>query len=307
MAGEKIHDLIIIGAGPAGLTAAIYAARQKLDLLIFEGQAPGGQILLTDKIENYPGFEKITGQELSEKLVSQAKKWGVKITSEEVAKIIKKKDCVEIETAGKKKYSAKSIIIATGAAHRPLNVKGEKEFLGKGVSYCATCDGPLFKNKIVAVIGGGNTAVYSALYMNELCKKVYLIHRRDELKADAIEIERLKKSSVELILNFACDEISGGKKVASIKLKNLNTNEEKELAVDGVFIDVGISPLTAIAQGAGVNLDSNGYIKVDSEMKTNVDGVFAAGDVTGSLKQVATAVGQGAIAAMSAYKYIKGR
>lgn len=304
---EELYDLIIIGAGPAGLTAAIYAVRQKMNFVVLEAKSPGGQMLDTGVIENYPGFpEGISGVELAEKMKKQAERLGAKILIEEVMSLAVKDNVKEITTASKKTYRAKAVIIATGAEHVKLNVPGEKEFNGKGVSYCATCDGNFFKGKTVAVIGGGNTALEYALYMDNLAKKTYIIHRRDEFRGEPAMVDALNKSKVEKILKTVCKEIRGDKVVKEIVIADAETGKnERTLKVEGVFISVGTSSLTKIAQAAGVELDAAGNIIVDKEQQTNIPGIYAAGDVTGGLRQITISAAGGTIAALNAFKYVK--
>ena len=302
-AGE--YDLIIIGGGPAGITAGIYAVRRNLKTLIIEKTEMGGTVALISEIENYPGFKRISGKELTEKFHQHAKELGVEFTIEEVTQIIKTENEFKIKT-WENEYKAKAVILATGSKHRKLGVPGEEEFIGKGVSYCATCDAPFFKDKIVAIVGGGNTAVKDAKYLSEICSKVYLIHRRDQFRADEMDVEELKKrTNVEFVLNSIVEEIKGDSKVKFILVRNKETGETKEIAIDGIFIDIGEVPNSDLAESLGVELDEKGFIKVNERMETNVPGVYAAGDVTGGLAQIVVAAAKGAIAAVSAYEYIR--
>jgi len=294
-----MYDLIIIGAGPAGISAGIYAIRRGLKTVILEKASVGGQMLLTNEIENWPGFEMISGPDLAGRMESHARKLGVEIRAEEVIGMNLEGE-VKTVTTREGEQQTKAIIIATGGQHRKLGIKGEDEFAGKGVSYCATCDAPFFKDKAVAVVGGGNIATEDALYLSEIASKVYLIHRKESLRAEEAIQERLKEKGVELMLNVEVEEILGEKIVNSIKLNN-----GKTLEVNGVFISIGIVPSTTMAKGAGVELDEKGYVKVNREQETGVQGVFAAGDVTGGVMQISTAVGEGCIAALSAYRYVK--
>jgi len=297
------YDLIIIGGGPAGMTAGIYAARQQLKALIFEAKAPGGQLLITTEIENYPGFGSVTGPELSKKMEEQTKKAGAIIKNEQVTEIKKGKN-FEIYTSSGKKYTATTVILATGAEHRHLGIPGEDKLIGRGVSYCATCDAPFFKGKTVVVMGAGNAALRAAFLLEKIVKKVYLVHRRKVFRADTVLIDKLKKSSVEIILDTVGTEIVGEKKVEKIKLKNKVTEEESEIKCDGIFIQVGTIPVTKVAEKIGAEL-RDGFLKVDENMQTSVEGLFAAGDVLGGIRQIASAVGYGATAALSAFKYIE--
>ncbi len=294
-----MYDVVIIGGGPAGLTAAIYAGRKGLKTLLLEGELLGGNMTLAHTIENYPGFESISGMELAERMVKQAEKYA-EIKLEKVIEIGERYAKTEFGT-----YETKTLIIATGTTHRKLNIPGEKELLGKGVSYCATCDAPMFQGKKVAVIGGGNSALSAALYLNEIAEKVYLIHRRDEYRGDKVLVEKVKSSGIQEVLNTVVEKINGTHKVESITIKNLKTNEKKEIDVDGVFIYIGTEPITDLVKPLGVELDK-GFIKVDRRMRTNIPWIFACGDVTGIEFQIAKAVGEGCIAALSAYKHIKG-
>jgi thioredoxin reductase (NADPH) len=298
------YDVIIIGGGPAGLTAGIYAARFKLKTLIFEGEVMGGQMALTPKIENYPGIESTNGMELAAHMAKQAKNFGTEIKTEKVT---------DFEIEGEKKvktnkgeYTCDVLILATGAAHRKLGIKGEEEFIGKGVSFCAACDAPFFKEKTVAVIGGGSSALTAALYIADYAKKTYIVHRRQEFRGEPILVERINKNEkIEKVLDSVLDEVKGKEVVTSMVVKNVKTEEKKEIPLDGVFIYVGVVPTAAIAKNRGVALDEKGFIKVNEKMETNKEGVYACGDVTGRVLQVASAVGEGCTAAWYAYPYIK--
>lgn len=301
------YDLIIIGGGPAGLTAGLYAARAKLNVLMLEKVALGGQILVTDLIENYPGFpEGLSGSQLVEKMVQQAKNFGLKIENEEVISADFSNQVKAIELNGKT-VTSYTVIIAAGASPRKLGVPGEDIFFGKGVSFCATCDAPFYKNRIVAAVGGGDTAVQESIYLTKFAKKVYLIHRRDKLRAVPLLQERaFNNEKIEFIWDSVVTDIKGGlTNVEKIVIKNLKTKETKELFVDGCFIWVGIKPNTEFLTD-NVNLDPNGFILVNSNMETSVPGVYAAGDVRNTpLRQVVTAAGDAAIAAFSAQQYIE--
>jgi thioredoxin reductase (NADPH) len=307
---NKTWDVLIIGAGPAGFTAAIYAARFGLETLIISKDL-GGNMALTDLIENYPGFpDGISGSELTNRMHEHVKKLGVDVVFDEVERI-DPTECAYYEgpckfmvkTKNGKAYKAKTIIIAVGAAPRKLHVPGEEEFTGRGVSYCATCDGPLFKGKKVIVVGGGNTALQEALYLKSIGVDVTLVHRRDQFRADKILQDRFKESGIPAILNTVVTEIKGDGKVEAVKLKNRVTGEETEMEVNGVFIFIGYEPKTDFVKHLGIT-DEYGYIPVDMHMRTKVKGIFAAGDITNVFKQIAVAVGQGAIAAESAREFI---
>lgn len=299
-----VYDVIIIGGGPAGITAGIYAVRRNLSTLIIEKTSIGGQILLTNKIENYPGFREISGIELSEGMGKQLRALGAEIVLDEVIEM-KLKNHIRTVITNENQYDAKSIIIATGGEHRKLEVPGEQEFSGRGVSYCAICDATFFRGKTVAVVGGGNTAVEDAVYLDSIAKKTYLIHRKDVLRADEAEQKKLTGSNVEILLNTVVEEITGKNFVDSTKIRNIKTNEIKNIETDGLFISIGIVPNLEIAKNAGIELNPEGYIKTDENRETNIKGVFAAGDVTGGIMQIAKAVGDGCVAGLNAYKFVK--
>ncbi|WP_456451155.1 thioredoxin-disulfide reductase [Palaeococcus sp. (in: euryarchaeotes)] len=308
---NKVRDVLVIGAGPAGYTAALYAARYGLDVDIISKDL-GGQIALTDIIENYPGFpEGISGQELATRMYEQVKKLGVDVIFDEVVRI-DPTECAyyegpckfEVKTKNGKSYKTKTVILAVGAEPRKLHVPGEDKFYGRGVSYCATCDGPLFKGKSVIVVGGGNTALQEALYLKSIGVNVSLVHRREGFRADKIVQDRFRESGIPMILNTVVTEIRGEAKVESVILKNLKTGETFEKKVDGVFIFIGYEPKTDFVKHLGIT-DEYGYIPVDMYMRTKVKGIFAAGDITNTFKQIAVAVGQGAIAAASAKELLE--
>jgi len=307
----KTWDVLIIGAGSAGFTAAIYAARYGLETIIISKDI-GGNIALTDLIENYPGFpEGIKGAELANRMHEQVKKLGVPIIFDEVERI-EPAECAyyegpckfHVKTKNGKIYKARTVIIAVGAEPRKLRVPGEDKFYGRGVSYCATCDGPLFKGKDVIVVGGGNTALQEALYLKEIGVNVTLIHRRDRFRADKILQDRFKKAGIPTILNTVVVEIKGDQKVESVVLQNVKTGEKFEKKVDGVFVFIGYEPKTDFVKHLGIT-DEHGYIPVDMHMRTKVKGLFAAGDITNVFKQITVAVGQGAIAANSAKELLE--
>ncbi len=302
---ETDYDLVIIGAGPAGLTAGIYAARARMNVLLLEKAVPGGQILVTDWIENYPGFpEGISGFDLAEKMKIHAQELGLKIETAEVHSLNLSETKKEIVLRDKS-ITAKSLIIASGASPRNLGI-GEDKFMGKGISFCATCDAPFFKEKTVVAIGGGDTAVQEAIYLTKFAKKVYLIHRRDELRATKILQERaFKNDKLEIVWDSVATGVEGFFGVESVKIKNVKTNEEKTLKADGCFIWVGILPNTEFLNES-LKTDEAGFIQADKNMQTSVPGVFAVGDVRDTpLRQVSTAVGDGAMAAVSAEHFIE--
>ncbi len=299
-------DVAIIGAGPAGLTAAIYCARYGLKTVVFEDPSRVSQLAIAPKVENYPGYEG-RGLELLTKMKDQALKFGAEHRVERVEDVGREGDLFVIRTDSGE-YTAKAIIIATGGKHRELGVEGEKEFFGRGVSYCAVCDGFFFRGKRVLVVGGGNTALSDALFLKEIGCDVKIVHRRERFRADEVLQKRVFESGIEVIWNSVVERIEGSDKVERVVIRNLKTDERRVLEVNGVFIAVGIQPQTEIASKLGVEMDSYGYIKVDKRQATNVEGVFAAGDCCDNpLKQVVTACGDGAVAAHSAYEYVKER
>lgn len=298
-----MYDVVILGAGPAGLTAGIYAARGGLSVAIVENQAPGGQAALTAEIENYPGFETISGFDLTARMVAQCEGLGVVFVYDNPVNVSLEGAVKTVETAYSGTVEGRSLIIATGALPRPLGVPRESELLGGGVSYCATCDGAFFRGKPVAVVGGGNTAVEDALYLERFASEVYLIHRRDALRADALLSERITKSTVKILWDTVVTDLVGSPRLQSLNVKNVKTGETSSVRVDGFFIAAGRKPASEGLNG--VALDESGYILTDNEMRTNIDGVFAAGDVRRkSLRQVVTAAADGALAAENAVKYV---
>lgn len=316
MISEKENDfeLVIIGAGPAGLTAGIYGVRAELNLLVLEKLLPGGQIATAGTVENYPGFPKgIQGMEIAEKIREQAENAGVKIkTFQKVKSIKKSKSGFKIKTE-KEEYAADAIIIATGLEHKKLGVTGEEEFAGKGVSYCATCDGALFRNKNVAVVGGGTGAAMAALNLGDLAREVRIITTRPSLTVAEKIIEKrvLSKNNIKIIGNARVKEIFGDELVRGIRIERSENIEkiEEKISVDGVFVEVGKVPNTSFLKNAasamGLKME-NGYLIVDAYQRTNVAGLFAAGDATNSkIKQLSLATAQGAVAALSAYEYLK--
>jgi thioredoxin reductase (NADPH) len=298
------YDVIIIGGGPAGLAAGLYSSRRNLRTLVIF-QLLGGQMSYAPSVENYPGSNPIPGIKLAEKMKKQAKKFGCQFKMETVVSLDLKSEIKKVKTT-EKEYKTKAVIIATGSHYRKLEAEGEDKFIGKGVSYCATCDGPLFKGKKVAVIGGSDTAVRSALYLSGIASETFLIHRRDQLRAEEANQENLKKSAVKIIWNSVVDKIEGDNFVNKIIIKNVNTNETKELEIDGVFVEIGEIPTTEIMKAAGVEINEKNFIKVNENFETNIQGVFAAGDVTGSFAQIVVAAAEGAEAATNAYLYLKG-
>ncbi len=299
----NMYDLIILGGGPAGLTAALYAGRSRLKTLILEKIGVGGRILLTEVIENFPGFaDGINTADLIKRMQEQVTNLGINIVLEEVLDI----DCQSkrVQTNGGT-YSADAIIIATGAQPRKLGVPGEDKLTGRGVSYCATCDGPLYRDKNVVIIGGGNAMAEEALYLTRFAKSVNIIHRRDQLRASPILQEKLKENKkINFSLSSVLTEITGSGKVEAMKIKDLNTSQEKLIQCDGIFIYIGYNPDTVFLKDK-LNLDETGFIITGEDMSTSMDGIFACGDCRKkSLYQVITACGDGAVAADSAYKYL---
>ncbi len=296
-----MYDIIIIGAGPAGLTSALYLLRANKKVLILEAKSYGGQIINANKIENYPGIEQISGFDYATTLFNQVKKLGGEIKYEKVIRIEKNKTVI----TGNNKYQAKGIILATGAENRKLNIDKEYDFIGKGISYCATCDGNFYKNKIVAVIGGGNTALEDAIYLSDIASKVYLIHRRNEFRAEDKYVNDLRlKSNIELILNSNIISLNGTEKLESITIKD-NLNNIKKIYIDGLFIAIGQEPKNEIFNNV-VNLDEHGYILSEDGVHTKTTGIYVAGDTrVKELRQLTTAVSDGSIAATIAIKELK--
>ncbi len=304
---KQEYDVVIVGGGPAGLSAAIYAARSMLRTAVISKDF-GGQVLDAHVVENYPGFVSIRGSELMERFREHAEHFGAELVQAEVKRIRREGDFFVVETtAGTTR--ARAVVYAAGSRHRKLGVPGEKELEGRGVSYCAICDAALFKGKVVAVVGGGNTAFMDAELLTEHAAKVYIIHRRREFRAEPIIVERLKRNpKVEFVVPYVVERIEGREKVEQLVLRNRENGEEKTLKVDGVFVDIGMEPQTDLLKGLGVELDEKGYVLTREDMSTNVPGLFAAGDVArgcGDVHQIVTAAAKGAIAALSAYRYIK--
>lgn len=300
-----VENLIIIGSGPAGLTAGIYAGRAQLSPLLITGSALGGQMTFTNEIENYPGFpEGIAGQELAQLMQKQAEHFGARVQMDEVTAVDFSVHPFKVKTYAQE-YEAKSVIIATGASPRKLGVPGEEEFSGRGVSYCATCDGFFYQNRTVIVVGGGDSAVEEAMFLTKYASKVYLVHRRNRLRAEKVTQERaFKNEKIEWIWDSVVTEIVGDQGVAQARVRNVKTGEETLLKADGVFIYIGNVPNTRFL-GGQVELNEHGYIVTDKKCHTSVPGVFAAGDVQEwVLQQIATSVGTGAMAAMEADKFI---
>lgn len=305
---EHIYDVLIIGGGPSGYTAALYATRSGLDTLILEKLAPGGQMTQTTQIDNYPGFDQgIDGFSLGQKMQAGAQRFGAQTKLTEVLSVDLSGDVKRAETSDGI-FLGRTMILATGAVHKHLGVARETQYIGRGVAYCATCDGMFYRNKTVAVVGGGNTAAADALFLSRICKKVILIHRRDTLRATKIYRDLIDRTeNIEIQWNTVVQDVLGEERVTGLSLRNVNSGEVSTLSVDGVFISVGLSPVTNLFQGQ-VALDENGYILADESTKTNIPGVFAVGDVrTKALRQVITAAADGAVAAYFAEDFLASR
>ena len=304
-----MFDLIIVGSGPAGLTASIYASRYKLNNVVI-GKVLGGTITLAHKIENFPGFKAIAGLELAEKMGEQVKALGAEIILDEVTKIEQREGDFKVFVQSGKNLVSKALIVATGTERRKLGVPGEQEYLGRGVSYCTTCDAPFFRGKTVALIGGSNAAVSGAIHAAGFAAKVYIIYRREQLRAEPIWVEEaLKNPQIEVIYNTNVTEVLGDQaKVTGVKLDKPYHGKDT-LALDGVFVEIGGVPLSSLLQKMGVKVTAAGHIDVDKQMRTNLEGLFVAGDFTDEsvvLQQGILACAQGAVAAFAAFKYLKG-
>ncbi len=304
---KHIYDMIIIGGGPAGYTSALYASRAGFDTVIIEKMSVGGQMMLTDVIDNYPGFPQgVDGFTLSENMRLSAERFGATTMYDEVVKVQLNSEIKEVETAYSGKLYAKTVVIATGANPRELGLENEQELLGSGIHYCAHCDGRFYKDKVAVVVGGGNSAVSDALYLSHLCKKVYLVHRRDVLRATKIYHDQIEKAeNIEFCYNSVLSKVeSENSKVSSVSLVDVKTSEKRDIDCDGVFISIGRKPATDFLEDA-LELDSGGYIVADESTKTSIDGVFAVGDVrTKVLRQVVTAVSDGAVAVHYAEEFL---
>ena len=301
----KIYDMVIIGGGPAGYTAALYAARAGMDVVVLEKLSAGGQMALSHKIDNYPGFEEgIDGFSLAEKMQQGAERFGAETEYAEVYSLDLQASPKRIVTS-EGEFFGKTVVYAAGAGPRELGVAGEQELIGRGVAYCAACDGMFYRGKTVAVVGGGNSAVADALLLSRIAEKVILIHRRDSLRADKVYHDQLEMAeNVELRWNSAVEELIYGQKLKALKLRNVSSGEVSDLEVDGVFISVGRKPATDLVKGQ-LELDRSGYIVADESTKTNIPGVYAVGDVrTKELRQIVTAVADGAVAVHHAQSYL---
>ncbi|GAA0589502.1 thioredoxin-disulfide reductase [Virgibacillus siamensis] len=306
MSDERMYDVIIAGAGPAGMTAAVYASRANLDTLMIERGIPGGQMANTEDVENFPGFEHVLGPDLSNKMFEHAKKFGAEYAYGDIKDVV---DHGEYKTviAGSKEYNTRVLIITTGAQYKKLGIPGEEELGGRGVSYCAVCDGAFFKEKNLFVIGGGDSAVEEGIYLTRFADKVTVVHRRDQLRAQKIIQDRaFDNDKIDFIWDTEARTINGPDgKVSSVSLFNNKTGEESELPIDGVFIYIGMVPLSEPFQSLGITNDE-GYIPTDENMETSIPGIYAAGDIREkTLRQIVTATGDGSIAAENAQKYIE--
>ncbi|MBN1104200.1 MAG: thioredoxin-disulfide reductase [Deltaproteobacteria bacterium] len=303
-----MHDVLIVGGGPAGLTAGLYSARARLKVLLLERLAPGGQVLNTDRVENYPGFpDGISGFELVDRMKSQAERFDLPIRNEEVMRLDLRGETKRVSLPHED-LETKAIILSLGATWKKLGIEGEGLFSGKGVSYCATCDGPFYRDQHVAVIGGGDTAMEESLFLTRFASKIYVVHRRDRLRATRLLQDRaMANPKIEFLWETVPTRILGGSGVEGIELRHVRTGEVHTKPIHGVFVFIGTVPNTAIVRGQ-LELDEGGFIVTDQNMETSVPGVFAAGDVRSKLfRQISTAVGEGAAASFSAEKYLEGR
>lgn len=305
---QKLYDLIVVGGGPAGLTSCIYGARNGLKTLLVEEFACGGQAVNSLDIKNYPGFESISGFDLAQKMENQAKKLGIDETFEKVVDF-EFSDSQKVVKTSKNKYLAKAVILSMGAREKRLGLENEEQLIGRGVSYCAVCDGGLYKNKIVAVVGGGNTAMEDVLYLTNLAKQTYLINRSDKFRAEASYVECLmaeqQSQKVEVLSNCVVNKLVGEQKLEKLELKNLKTGKLETIDCDGLFIAIGREPNTESLHGK-VDIDEYGYVVCDNNLMTSAKGVFVAGDIRQkSLRQIVTACADGALASTNAQKYIK--
>lgn len=305
MTEENIYDVVIIGAGPAGMTAAVYASRANLKTIMLERGMPGGQMANTEEVENFPGFDFITGPELSTKMFEHSQKFGAEYKYGDIKSVEDKGDYKVLKT-GSEDILTRTIIIATGAEYKKVGVDGEDALGGRGVSYCAVCDGAFFKEKELVVIGGGDSAVEEGVFLTKFASKVTIVHRRDQLRAQKILQDRaFKNDKIEFIWDTEIQSINGDSRVESVTLLDKNTGSKYEYDADGVFIYVGMKPLTAPFEGLGI-LNALGYVETNDEMETSIPGIFAAGDVRNkTLRQIVTATGDGSIAAQNAQHYIE--
>jgi thioredoxin reductase (NADPH) len=305
--GEAV-DVAVVGAGPAGVTAALYAKRKALSVKLFESEALGGQAAEAVFVENYPGIKGIKGFELMEKMRGHLKGFGIEPEeAAEVTEIKPRGKLFELEiNDGEEKVLARSVILCTGSKYRMLNVPGEKELYGKGLSYCVTCDGPALKGKPVAVVGAGNSGATAALFLAEICPKVFLVEFLEKPAFDSVYRKPLEKAGVELVLNTEVKEVLGKKRVEGLKARERASGKERRLEAEGVMVYIGMVPKNALAKKLGLKLDEKGYVKAGEGNATSMKGVFAAGDITGELAQIVVAAGSGAVAATAVFDYLKG-
>ncbi|MCD8511760.1 MAG: thioredoxin-disulfide reductase [Bacillus sp. (in: Bacteria)] len=306
MSEEKIYDVVIIGAGPAGMTAAVYTSRANLSTVMVERGMPGGQMVNTEDVENYPGYESILGPDLSNKMFEHSRKFGAEYAYGDVKEIIDGKEYKRVIT-GNGEYKARAIIITTGAKYKNLGVPGEQELSGRGVSYCAVCDGAFFKNKELVVVGGGDSAVEEAVFLTRFASKVTVVHRRDEFRAQKILQDRLfANDKIDVIWNHTVKEINGtDNKVSSVTLVNKEDGSERDFKTDGVFVYIGMLPINEPFLNLGIT-NADGYVETNDEMETKIPGIFAAGDIREkTLRQIVTATGDGSIAAQTAQHYVE--
>lgn len=309
MSSEQMHDLIIIGGGPGGLTAAIYAQRAALNTVLIEKGVPGGQVTMSDEVENYPGFEHIGGAELSMKFSQHAQSYGLTVMAKEVDALLPGLDGHSVLLADGTRLKAHAVILATGGSPRKLSVRGEDEYYGKGVSYCAVCDGFFFRNKTVVVVGGGDSAAEEALYLAKLAEKVYLVHRRDALRASMILQQRLKdECRIEILWNSVVSQIKAGLNgVNAVSLKDTKGGEQRELATDGVFIFIGFIPNNQLVP-AGIKMSADGFVITDEKCQTTIPGLYAVGDVREKYaRQIVLAAADGCLAALAAAHYVESK
>jgi len=307
MANREYYDVIIIGGGPAGLSAAIYALRASMRTVLIEKASPGGQITLTDEVENYPGFKSINGYDLSEKFLSHAKSYNLEVLSQEAAVLEPGLDWHTVQLDGDEKLKSHAIILASGGLPRKLNIPGEDECYGKGVSYCAVCDGFFFRNKTVVVVGGGDTAVEEALYLSKLAQKVYLVHRRDTLRASMILQQRLQADNkIEILWDTIVTAVKSQEgQVSAVDLQNTQTEETREIPADGIFIGIGFDPNNQLVP-AGIKVNSDGYVCTDEKCETSIPGLYAIGDLREKYgRQIVLSAADGCTAALAAAYYVE--
>ncbi|MFO8083390.1 MAG: thioredoxin-disulfide reductase [Desulfobacterales bacterium] len=307
MAEEQVNDLVIVGGGPGGLSAGIYAMRAALVTVLVEQSIPGGQVVMSDEVENYPGFEHVSGAELSQKFAEHAQSYGLKIISQEVTEVLPGLEYHTVKLANGESFKSYAVILATGGSPRTLNVPGEMEYYGKGVSYCGVCDGFFFRNKTVVVIGGGDTAAEEALYLSKLAQKVYMVHRRDELRAGMILQARIKdECKIEMLWNTVCTSINADDDgVNSVSLKSTINDKQWNLPTDGAFIFIGFKPNNKLVP-RGVKMNSEGYVTTDEKCETNIPGLYVVGDLRAKFaRQIVISASDGCTAALAAAHYVE--